>query len=207
MTIQLAAILPYALALFVAAASPGPNVAAIVSCGIARGFAPAAALAMGVVVCDVFWVMLVVAGLALLAQQLGPVFLAVKIVGGLYLAWLGWKLWRAPVVAAALVPPATDGRSLARQFGLGFALTLANPKAILFHAGVMPTLLDLEQATLLDALVLAGVVAVTVATVHLSYARLAARARLFLGDPRRLRIVNRIAGTVMIGTGVLVLLR
>jgi threonine/homoserine/homoserine lactone efflux protein len=207
MTIELGAILPYALALFVAAASPGPNVAAIVSSGIARGFPPAAALALGVVVGDVFWVMLVVAGLSLLAQQLGPVFLAVKIVGGLYLAWLGWKLWRAPVEAPSLVPAPAGARSLSRQFLLGFGLTLANPKAILFHAGVMPTLLDLERATLPDALVLAVVVTVTVGTVHLSYARMASKARLFLGDPRRLRVVNRFAGTVMIGTGALVLLR
>jgi threonine/homoserine/homoserine lactone efflux protein len=206
-TIEFAAILPYALALFVAAASPGPNVAAIVSSGIARGFAPAAALALGVVACDVFWVMLVVAGLSLLAQQLGPVFLAVKIVGALYLAWLGLKLWRAPVEAPSLVPPTTDGRGLAQQFLLGFGLTLANPKAILFHAGVMPTLLDLERATLVDALVLAGVVTVTVGIVHLTYARMAAKARLFLGEPRHLRLVNRVTGTVMIGTGALVLLR
>jgi threonine/homoserine/homoserine lactone efflux protein len=207
MTIELAAILPYALALFVAAASPGPNVAAIVSCGIVRGLHPASALALGVVAGDVFWVGLVVTGLALLAKELGPVFLAVKIGGAFYLAWLGLKLWRASAEAPPLVPPPIGGRGLARQFLLGFGLTLANPKAILFHAGIMPTLLDLERATLTDALVLALVVTVTVGAVHLSYARLSAKARLFLGDPRRLRVVNRIAGTVMIGTGALVLLR
>jgi threonine/homoserine/homoserine lactone efflux protein len=205
LTITAAGLIPYALALLVAAATPGPSVTAIVASGIARGFPMAAAMALGVVVGDVFWVEVVIAGLALLAQQLGPVFLVVKYAGAAYLIWLGIKLWRAPP-SAPEAAPVINAQSLGREFAVGAGLSLANPKAILFHAGVMPALLDLEHATLADAVVIGLLAMTVVGAVHLSYAGLASRAREALSDPRVLVWVFRTAGTVLIATALVIAL-
>ena len=79
-------------ALTVLGLSPGPAWAAVVTTSIARGFAPAAAMSVGVALCDVFFLLLAVFGLVLLANALGTLFLAVKFAGAGYLIWLGIKL-------------------------------------------------------------------------------------------------------------------
>lgn len=127
-------------ALIVLGLSPGPAFASVVTTSIARGFLPAAAMSVGVALADVFFLLLAVFGLALLANALGALFIAVKIVGAGYLIWLGLKLWRCPPTAPTDRPP--SNRSLG-PFLAGFALTLGNPKAIAFYLAFLPAFIDL----------------------------------------------------------------
>ncbi|MER9764863.1 LysE family transporter [Mesorhizobium sp. M0189] len=101
---------------------------------------------------------------------------------------------------------ATQAR-LSRSFFLGISIALGNPKAILFHASIMPLILDLNTMTFADGLlVVAVVICVNIVTMGF-YAALSGRASSWFKTPRRMRLMNRFAGGAMIGTGALIAAR
>ena len=87
-----AALLVFAVALLVGAASPGPGLAAIVARVLARGRAGAFAFTAGVAFGDLVWLAAAVWGLAALAQSFHGLFLAVKWAGVGYLLLLAWRM-------------------------------------------------------------------------------------------------------------------
>ncbi|MFC7333327.1 LysE family translocator [Rhodocista pekingensis] len=204
MTLESSLALALALAIF--AATPGPGILAVMSCAIARGFRAGLALGAGLVLGDLVYMTLAVQGMALLAQAMGELFLAVKLAGAAYILWLGIKAWRAEPVLPSAAGPET-GRGLARTFLAGLAVTLGNPKAIIFYMGFLPSFIDVTRIGPADMAVLAGLVTVVVGGVVVVYARTAAQARGLLTSPRRVRWMNRTAGTAMIGTGLALALR
>ncbi len=193
----------FALALAIAVALPGPGIISVTSCAIGRGLPAAGAMIVGIILGDLIFFLLAVLGMAALARSMGELFLVVKILGAAYLVWLGLKLWRAPVAA-----PGADGAPIRRGFlrnlvgGLG--VTLGNPKAIAFYAGLLPTFVNLETITPGQTGVMALIVVALVGLIPLAYALAAARARRLFADPRRQRVMNRTAGTMMVGAGVAV---
>lgn len=199
----------FAVALSIAVALPGPGIFSIVSCAIGRGFRPALAMTSGIVVGDVIFFTLAVLGLAALARSLGELFFFVKLAGALYLIWLGVKLWRAQPEEAgdAATGAALPQRSYGRDFVAGFLVTISNPKTIGFYAGLLPTFVDLETLTWVNAVAMGGIVVLVVALIPAAYALAAARSRRFFQSARSLRVLNRAAGTMMIGSGITVATR
>lgn len=201
-------LLAFAAALAVAVAIPGPGVFAVVSCAIARGFREALALIAGVIAGDLIYFSLAVCGLAALARTLGGFFIIVKLAGGAYLVWLGLKLWRQRVPETAAVTAAPEpGRGFRRNFLAGFFVTIGNPKSIGFYASLLPTFIDLERLSAAEAIAMGAIVFVVVGAIPAVYAFVAARSRRFLARPAQIRLMNRTAGTVMIGTGLAVATR
>jgi threonine/homoserine/homoserine lactone efflux protein len=86
----------------------------------------------------------------------------------------------------------------------GLMVTLSNPKAIAFYAGLLPTFVNLESLSAGTALAMGGIVVLIVGTIPAVYAFAAAGSRRFLTRPDRLQLMNRTAGTMMIGAGVTV---
>lgn len=195
-----ATFLAYCAAITLAAATPGPAMFAVISTGISRGFVPAFLAGAGVALADAVLVVLALLGLVALVQAFEWIFLVLKYAGAAYLVWLGVRMWRTP--AAAGGEPAGDSRM--RPFLLGASIGLGNPKAILFHASIMPLILDLSALTLTDgAVVIAVVIGVNLAVMG-TYAGLSTGAARFFRTERRMRVVNRIAGGTMIGAGALI---
>ncbi|ARN83184.1 LysE family translocator [Methylocystis bryophila] len=192
----------YAGTLALAAATPGPAIVSIITTAIARGWKPAAALALGVALGDLPLAMLVLLGLAFVAQYLGWFFGLIKLVGAAYLLWLGLQLWFSKNEAIDS-SESVETRG-ARDFLMGFGISLGNPKAIFFHAGVMPLLLDLGHVTALEVYSVALIILCVDLGVCFGYAIAGVRARGFFRTPRRVRLMNRAAGSAMIGTGILV---
>ncbi|HVU36686.1 MAG TPA: LysE family translocator [Opitutaceae bacterium] len=198
----------FAVALAIAVALPGPGIFSVVSCAMAHGFRSALAMIVGLVLGDLIYFTLAIAGLAALARSMGEFFYIVKLIGGGYLIWLGVKLWRQSRHAPAQVDVArTVTRSHHRSFVAGFLVTISNPKVIGFYAGLLPTFIDLERLTLTEAFTMAGIVVLTVATIPALYAYAAARSRRFFQSARSLKVLNRTAGTVLIGSGITVATR
>jgi threonine/homoserine/homoserine lactone efflux protein len=205
---HLSMLLAFATALAIAVAIPGPGIFAVVSCAIARGFREALALIAGVIAGDLIYFYLAVVGLAALARSLGEFFVIVKLAGGAYLVWLGVKLWRQRVAETPELAPARDAaRGFGRNFLGGFVVTISNPKTIGFYAGLLPTFIDLERLSAAEAVAMGGIVLVVVGVIPAAYAYVAARSRRFLARPAQVRLLNRTAGTVMIGTGLTVATR
>lgn len=192
-----AALVVFAAALLVGAASPGPGLAAIVARVLARGRAGAFAFTAGVAFGDLVWLAAAVWGLAALAQSFHGLFLAVKWAGVGYLLLLAWRMWRAPAeIAAAAAPRAERPLTLALA---GLAVALGNPKVMVFYLALLPTLIDLRGMTLLGWAELSAVTALVLGLVFSAYVLLALRARTLFAAPERLARLNRASALAMAG--------
>lgn len=194
-------LLIFAGALFVAAASPGPGIAAIVARVLGRGMHGAIAFTAGVALGDVVWLTVAILGLAVVAQTFHVAFLAIKYAGAAYLLYLAWKFWTAPV-AAHEVEPDTARISRVRLFLAGLAVTLGNPKVMVFYLALLPNIVDLNTVTVLGWLELSLATLTILAVVFGSYVLLAARTRRLFTSERAMRRVNRGSGVLMASAAV-----
>jgi threonine/homoserine/homoserine lactone efflux protein len=201
---HLSVLLAFSAALAIAVAIPGPGIFAVVSCALGRGFREALALIAGVIIGDLLYFTLAVLGMAAMARSMGEFFIVIKLAGAAYLIWLGVKLWRQPPATLSTSGTAAPQRGFRRSLLGGLFVTLSNPKSIAFYAGLLPTFVDLEKLSASDAFAMGLIVVLVVGAIPAAYAFAAAGSRRFLSEPSRLKIMNRAAGTMMIGTGVTV---
>lgn len=195
-------LLSFAAALLVAAGAPGPGIAAMVARVLGHGVRRSVAFAVGLALGDLVWLGFAVLGLAAMAQTFHWAFLAIKYAGACYLLYLAWKLWTAP--AAAVGERAADpaAERPGRLFLAGLAVTMGNPKVMVFYLALLPSLLDLGRIGLLGLAELAAVTLAVLAVVFGAYMVLASRARRLFRTPRAVRFANRLTGTVMGGAAV-----
>ena len=203
---DLAGLVVFGTALLVAAASPGPGIAALVARVLGRGPRGAVAFSAGLAVGDVVWLACAVVGLAALAEAFHGLFLAIKYGGVAYLAYLAYRIWTAPVEARALAAETAREHPF-RLFLAGLALTLGNPKVMVFYLALLPTILDLSRVTLWGFAELVGVTLSVLALVFAAYALAAARARRLFTSPKALRALNRATGATMAGAAVAIAAR
>lgn len=201
-----AGILVFATALFIAAASPGPGIAAIVARVLGRGTRGAAAFGAGLAIGDVVWLTFAIIGLAALAQTFHGIFLVIKYAGAAYLLYIAYRLWTAPATAQAVVADGTAEHPLKLFLG-GFAVTMGNPKVMVFYLALLPTILDLTRVGLLGYAELVLATLSVLAVVLGAYIVLASRARRLFTSSRAIRILNRTTGTVMAGAAAAVAAR
>lgn len=192
------ALLIFAVALFIAAGSPGPSVAALVARVLSRGSRHAMPFAAAMWVGEALWLTLAAYGLAALAETLNWAFLAVKYLGVAYLAFLAWRMWFAPVPGDAESPAPQRGSGL-RMFAAGLAVTLGNPKIMVFYVALLPSLVDLTGITPLAWLELVATMLAVLTLIDLGYMLLAARTRRLLRSPEATRLANRAGAAVMGG--------
>lgn len=194
---DLAGLLVFAGVYFLAVASPGPGIAAIVARSLSTGFRRAVPFVLGIAAADLIWLTFSALGLTLLMQSFHGLFLAIKYAGCAYLIYLAWKLWTAPVKSLE-DQPAARGEGV-RLFLGGVALTLGNPKAMVFFVSILPLVVDLQALTPLAFVEVAVLTMLIINTTLLGYAYAADRARRLVASPRTMRRINRITGGVMAG--------
>ncbi|WP_114858347.1 LysE family translocator [Azospirillum brasilense] len=186
-------------------ATPGPGIFAVVARSLAVGWRRNLGFLAGIVVGDLVLLALALGGLAAVAHALEELFTLLRFVAAGYLVWLGIRTWRAPVTLGG-DPPEAEGAQL-RGFASGLALTLSNPKTILFYMAFLPAFVDLTRVSATDAVLMAGIVVSVLSAVLLTYALAASRARHLFRSERAMKRLNQGAGTLMIGAGVAVATR
>lgn len=193
----LASVLVFAAALFIAAGSPGPSIAALVSRVLTKGWRDVLPFLVAMWVGETVWLSFAVAGLSAIAESFQPVFVAIKWIGVVYLLYLAWKMWFARTDGADGELP--ESRSAAKMFFAGLTVTLGNPKIMMFYVALLPSIIDLNGVTLIGWLELVAAMLIVLATVDILWIMLANKARKFLKSPRALRIANRISAGTMAG--------
>jgi threonine/homoserine/homoserine lactone efflux protein len=195
--VTLSALLVFASALAIAAGSPGPSIAALVSRVLTNGLREVLPFLVAMWLGEAVWLTLAVAGLAVVAQAFGLVFAALRYLGAAYLLFLAWKMWSAPTALPDQGLPA--GQRPWRMFAAGLLVTLGNPKIMVFYLALLPTLVDLGHLGPLGWAELTLTMVAVLAAVDIGWALLAARARRLLGSPRAVRVANRTSASVMAG--------
>ena len=141
---------------------------------------------------------LAVAGVAALLAAYPPAFRGVQWLGAGYLAWLGLRM----LLAKPGDKPVLHIRT-GQYFRQAFAITLLNPKAIVFYMAFFPLFVDPARHA---GLATFAVMAATIAALTFLYGlivtvlthRLAERLR---ANPKVSRALSRLAGVFMIGFG------
>jgi threonine/homoserine/homoserine lactone efflux protein len=197
----------FCVAYFLAVATPGPGVAAVIAQGLARGSVGAPAFIAGFLVGDLIWFIGAILGLSALAQTAHTAFSIVKYAGALYLLYLAYKLWSAPARPIAVADGAATGKPPRALFMGTLTLTLSNPKPMLFFLALLPTVVPLETLSTLGHLEIAGAIALILPGTLGGYVLIATRARKWLKNPRAIKIVNRGSGTLMAAAAVAVATR
>ena len=191
-------------AMILLAMLPSPSVFAVVARSITSGFTHGLVTVMGIVVGDFVFILLAIYGLSAMAEMMDSLFILVKYLGGVYLIWLGIKLSRAKVNTIEI--EGVRELSWLSNFLCGLFITLSDPKAIFFYLSFFPAFLDLSDVSIVETSTILVIAAMAVGGGKLFYAYMADKARLFFKSPRAKKIMNIMAGIVMIGTGIFLVL-
>ena len=142
------------------------------------------------------------AGVAALMLRQPELFVAFKWVGGAYLAYLGIMMWRSRGRMA--IPSELDTGPVAGRLQLamqGLVTAVANPKGWAFFMVLLPPFLDGSKPLAPQLSMLIAVILTIEFASMLVYATGGKTLRKLLGKSGNVRLLNRIAGTLMIGVG------
>jgi threonine/homoserine/homoserine lactone efflux protein len=185
--------------------SPGPAVAAVIANVLGAGIRRSAFFIWGIVVGDLVWFGLVGMGLAALAENFQGLFIVVKYAGVAYLLFLAYKLWTAPASVAEAASETRGGG--AKLFLGGLALTMGNPKVMVFFVSILPLVVDLTKLSPIIAGEIAMLIFVILSAAMWTYAFAADRARRVVASSRAMKLINRATAGVMAGAAVAVVSR
>jgi homoserine/homoserine lactone efflux protein len=180
--------------------TPGPNSLLVITHGALHGLRRTGFTVAGGALGFLALIAASGAGIGALLATSVHALLVLKVVGGLYLIWLGAQLWRAPPVAFSSAPAAaraTPGLGLFRQ---GLLTALSNPKALLFYGAFLPQMIDPKLDFLTQMVAIAAVFVLVEIAVEYGLAATAHRVRPWL--ERAGRRFNRTCGALFVAMGV-----
>lgn len=144
---------------------PGMDMAYVLSSTLVDGRRAGAAAVAGLVVGGMVHVAMSSLGIGLLLQLFPAAFDALLVAGALYVAWMGWSLWRHPGSLAEVGD--APSRPTAQTFARAVLTCLLNPKAYVFMIAVFPQFMQPDAGGLRRQVVALGaIIAVTQAVVY-----------------------------------------
>jgi threonine/homoserine/homoserine lactone efflux protein len=147
----------FVIALVIAWVKPGPGQAAIITRSLNDGFFAGFCVVCGIVVgCSIYFVIAAL-GVALIAEYANDVGVIFKLIGAIYLFYIGYKgltqiedgLWKEAKNTKSI-------KEIATNFMTGFLITMSNPITIFFFLGILPSIVPLAELTSMDILILLG---------------------------------------------------
>ncbi len=181
--------------------TPGPAVLLCSSQGLAKGARAGALAALGIQTANAFYWLVFVLGLGAVIAASEQVFTAIKYAGAAYLIILGIltiRNARRSAEAAAHTGPAPIWST---PYVQGIANQLANPKAMLFMAVLVPQFVVPGRTSHLDFAAMAASSLILDFLVLTFYAWLAARSGALLRNPMQIIWRERAAGAAQIAVG------
>ena len=179
---------------------PGPTVTLIFANSLRSGTSAGLMNVAGTQVGLLIMLGVLAAGLTTIVHHMAAVFDIVRLVGAVYLVWLGIKLWRSDGALGAeakLNSPETSWE----YFWQGFLVVLSNPKVLLFFGAFIPQFIDPTRNALMQTVVLGATFMVVATLLDGAYAFAAGRTGSLLSR-HNIRILERVSGTALIGGGI-----
>lgn len=192
----------FLLAAVAITASPGPDNLMVLGMGMSRGRRQGVAFGLGCALGCLSHTVLAVVGVSALIAASPIAFTLLRVLGGLYLVWMGVQALRSKGGARVAEAGALDA-SLSALFLRGMLANAINPKVVLFFLSFLPQFVVPSQ----------GAVGWQMAALGLTFTAQAAvlfgLLGLFAGSigqwlnrkPRAGLWLDRLAGTVFIGLG------
>jgi RhtB (resistance to homoserine/threonine) family protein len=184
---------------------PGPDMALVTKNAVLYGRRAAIGTSLGVNAGLSVWTVASAFGVASLVRASATAFTVLKLIGAVYLIWLGVQALRA--ARHHYARPGVEGDALkvlgARAgFRQGLLSNLGNPKIAAFFTSLLPQFIGSDRSVLLPFLVLGSVFVLMTLAWLCAYAVIAAKASTLLQRPRVKAALDRLTGTILIGLGV-----
>ena len=180
---------------------PGPGTIAILDASARSGARAGLATVAGTLLGDLAYMLAAVAGLAAVMAANPVLFNALQWFGAAYLCWIGLQLLlrtrKAPDGA-----PAQPARPAAAHLRRGFAISLTNPKVVLFFVAFFPLFLRPDSSLLTLAALMAHVSIISLAYQALLVTAGNALAARLRNSPGARRLALRLAGLSLVGFGI-----
>lgn len=154
-------ILPYineflmiSLVHFLAVISPGPDFAVVIRQSISFGRKTAIMTSLGIGLGISVHLLYTLLGIGFIITQSETAFMVAKIVGAVYLGYLGIKLVlsKAQTTPASEVKIDIDKKHHQRAFMIGFMTNLLNPKAAMFFLALFTTIVSIKTPMMVQTL-------------------------------------------------------
>jgi homoserine/homoserine lactone efflux protein len=143
---------------------------------------------------------LAVIGVASIVLKFPSIFVGLKVVGGLYLGFLGIQLWleKGKMSIKSQDPKASKipRWQLASQ---GFVTAIANPKGWAFSISLLPPFINMQEAIGPQLSILVAIILICELICLTAYASGGSKLRKLLLHAENVRLVNKVAGVMMLG--------
>lgn len=123
---------------WIALLSPGANVVLVTHLAGTTGRRLAFFAALGISMATFVWSSSALLGLAVVVLRFPLVGVSIQILGVMYLAYIGLKIFRSRANGAR---PQLSVTTTAQAFGLGFSTNILNPKSAVFFASIFVSIL------------------------------------------------------------------
>ncbi|EGR1751392.1 LysE family translocator [Vibrio parahaemolyticus] len=144
-----------------------------------------------------------VLGIATVMLNYPWLFTVLKFAGGAYLLYLGIEMWRSRGKLAINLENSTSqpkgNWNLVLQ---GFITAIANPKGWAFMISLLPPFIDQSKALAPQLMVLVSIILLFEFICMSLYATGGKGLKRVLGQSKNVRLMNRFAGTLMMGVGI-----
>ncbi|MGA1940723.1 LysE family translocator [Arcobacter sp. YIC-310] len=141
-------------------------------------------------------------GLGVILKTSSTLFMIVKILGALYLIYLGYKFLRNK--GGFNISDLEDEKivkSKKSYFLESFILAVTNPKPILFFTAIFPQFLDLNSSIAPQFFIMTGIFLFISFSSLCTYSYISKKSKAFFKNQRRINIVNKITGGLFIFMG------
>jgi threonine/homoserine/homoserine lactone efflux protein len=187
---------------------PGPGVLFVVGRALSHGRRTALATAAGHALGNYAVAAFVAVGLGALLERSAAIFVVVKILGAVYLVWLGIQAIGHRKSLASVFAAVAAPREGWRALRDGVVVGVTNPKSYILFGAVLPQFVARSAGNVPGQMLLLASVSVLLGAVSDGGYGLAASAvrNWFASSPRRFELVGGAGGLAMIGVGVTVAL-
>jgi len=189
------------------AITPGPNMALNISATLSGGLSAGLATLAGTLTGLTILVAIAAIGMTSVMVRLAEWFDVIRWLGAVYLIVLGvrqllgwWRQRKAGTSGNVPLPPASR-MSIAGRYLQGVAVSLSNPKVLLFLGAFFPQFVNPNAAPGSQLTVLAVLFVAILLAVDLSYTVAIARARAAF-DMGRLRVLDVCSGALLVAGGI-----
>lgn len=140
------ALIGIASAIAVGAMSPGPSFVMVARSAIASSRSDGVHAALGMGLGGMVFAAAALLGLHTLLATVPWLYFLMKILGGLYLIWLGFRIWRGAKQPLIVSDPGRSPPKAAaiRSLLLGFGTQISNPKTAIVYASVFAAILPTD---------------------------------------------------------------
>ena len=186
-------IIYYCLACFVVVIVPGPTVTLIIANTLSFGTRAGIFNVVGTQLGLILMIGLLAIGFQVVTQQLEWFLIVIRLLGAIYLVWLGYKIFTSP----SLMKKVSDKKYFNNKFVLqGFLVIWSNPKAFLFLGAFIPQFLDINQLTEFQIIYLGLLFMLIGAIFDSAYAFVFGKFKNLMSSSH-LKFLNRIGGSLL----------